>query len=141
MRQPPICSASIRRRIHRHLSAGLQRPKETNATRCAPQRANPNGIVFQSPRLPYSATLGLDSSRVQPRRGLGSVDLNNELQERAVVCNDDRSRNPFRVATKTDFTLHHRFQGSGVPQPWAERCNPLGVAGKTLCCETISHCA
>ena len=39
---------------------------------------NPKGVVAQSPRLLYSATLGQVSRSIQPQRGCGSGEAKNE---------------------------------------------------------------
>jgi len=60
--------------------------------------ANPDGIEPQSPRLPYSATLGQKSSQVQPRRGCGSRDSNRRTTN-VRRCVPTTRRNPFGVVT------------------------------------------
>lgn len=50
------------------------------------------------------------------------------------LWNHDADRNPFGVVGQTTgFALWRRCtQGSGVPQPWADRCNPFGVEATCL---------
>src|SRR4029077_11837569 len=93
-------------------------------------RRNPVAVATQSAFDPGSAEYRNPVVWTQPRWGCAAIML-------VHTCSTQGSRvgqpwagrcNPVGVATEYDGSLLHSTQGSRVRQPWAGRCNPVGVA-------------
>ena len=72
-------------------------------------------LGIRSPGLRYSATLGW-------------ITAPSPVYPEGVASTTDTGRNPFRVKRGGAGVFS---QGSGVPQPWASRLNPVGILGDT----------
>ena len=85
---------------------------------------NPNGIASYSPRLAYWATLG----QILPDPTATGLRLAIRMMNNRTWREGTVATTPSGLSSTIDcaFARHHP-QGSRVPQPWAERCNPFGV--------------